>query len=231
MPNTDAIVQRAQKKAINLSETQDGSWHAYYIWQGQEYGLDGEEPEALLDDMEALTEILAQDDTYQLEYNEDLDRYIIDVEGETDQFIDQSLAKAFAQAKNAVMTRMQKAEEERKARAASKPEPEVSSGRTTLKQPKRGNGPDPVEAKPLEERAQIPVDLPPEVVKAMVGLLDTLRQLLANEHVMTIALQAERSMRAPDPDQGKIVREAAPFTPPPAEIQTPPKPKRGLKKS
>lgn len=113
MASPDKYVAAAQKRGATLTEGDEG-WHGSFVHDGQEYTLDSDTIEELADDMDALINCLTEDDTYSLDYNDDTDRYIVEVEGFDEPFSDQSLAKAFAAAKGALMAKLAKAEEARK---------------------------------------------------------------------------------------------------------------------
>lgn len=212
MPNTDSIIARGQKRGISISENEDDTWHASYVWEGREFTLDNEDPQKLLDDMEALAEIFAQDDTYTLEYNEDLDRYILTVEGTDKTFTHQTLAKAFAEAKADVMDRMTKQEEARR----PKPEPEAPKTRA-----RKGaaNGPAenavPEAAMTVGRGSSTMPDLPLPVANAVVGLLNALSELLS----MVASPAAAKPFKPAQPEEPFIE---------PAEPATPAPKKRGL---
>lgn len=160
-----------------MSQDEDGIWHGAYSWEGQEYTLDNEDPEALLDDMEALNEVLSQDDTYALEYNDDLDRYIIEVQGSEEQFSDQVLAKAFAAAKADVMKRAKAEEDARRAREAAAQKAEKAEAKPEKAEPKpRGRRPSNGGPEPTTEARPMP-DLPAPVAAAVVGFLTALSDL------------------------------------------------------
>lgn len=205
-----ALTARAQKRGINISKDADGVWVGSYSWEGQEYTLDNEEPEALVDDMEALVEILAQDDTYEMEYNEDLDRYIIAVEGSEEQFSDQVLAKAFASAKADVMKRAQaKEDERRKAEAAAAEKPKTRSSR---KNGTPAPEPEPASGMTVGRGTSTMPDLPLPVADAVVGLLNALTRLLGQ-----VSGPSEEGFKPASPSENF----AEPAPPPPSR-------KRGL---
>lgn len=121
------LIDAAQKRGATLTEADDSGWHGSYVHDGQEYTLDADTLEELSDDMNALIDILTQDDTYQVDYNEDTDRYIVNVEGFDEPFSDKVLAKAFASAKGALMDKMDKAEKARQ-KAEVKAAPTKTNG-------------------------------------------------------------------------------------------------------
>lgn len=213
------LVQKAQERGINMSEDEDGSWHGSFIHDGQEYTLDNETVEGLSDDMNALVDILGQDDTYTVDYNEDADRYIVTANGFATPFSDQVLAKAFAAAQDAVMSKLAKEEDERKKREAKEAKAAAPKPAPKPAQP-QGNGPGAATASPPSAPAAgsaIAVgDLPLPVSDAVIRLINALTDLVSGA-------------------AGRIARQDAPqgegFVAAGAEAPTPTRKKRGLGKS
>lgn len=199
--DTQRLVDEAQKRGVTMTEADDGSWHGSFIHDAQEYTLDADNVEALSDDMTALVDILTQDDTYSIDYNEDADRYILSVVGIEEPFADRVLARAYAKAKDALDSKMRKQEEERKATAKpAEPAP------VRTRKPKT-NG-DPLQA---QGSAVAMGDLPLPISDAIVRLINALTDLVQG---------ANHKQRGQSP-----TNEPEPFIP------EPPKRKRGLSKA
>src|SRR5262245_16092140 len=149
----EKIIKAAQERGINIAEDDDGGWHGTFIYDGQEYSLDNDDLEALGEDMTSLADIL-ESDSYTVDYNEDLDRYMVSVVGFDEPFAAQRLADAYQQGVEALNRKLEAQEAERKAREeAAKPKAE--------EKPKRGrrptNGPEP--SAPVAASATVGGDL------------------------------------------------------------------------
>jgi uncharacterized protein (DUF885 family) len=210
------LVQKAQERGINMSEDEDGSWHGSFIHDGQEYTLDNETVEGLSDDMNALVDILGQDDTYTVDYNEDADRYIVTANGFATPFSDQVLAKAFAAAQDAVMGKLAKEEDERKKREAK--EAKAAAPKPAPK-PAKSNGEGATASPPSAPAAGSAIavgDLPLPVSDAVIRLINALTDLVSGA-------------------AGRIARQDQPqgegFVAAGAEAPAPTRKKKGLGKS
>ena len=179
------LIKAAQERGINMSQADDETWHGSFIHDGQEYTLDADTVEELSDDMHALADIMQQDDTYSVDYNGDLDRYVVEVQGFDEPFSEQTLAKAFPRAKQAYMDKMAKQEEERKAR-----EPSLKPARCAQAARQEAAATVPASAEParqprkrrLRSASRQPcrraASLPEPVAEAMVRFLDALTEKL-----------------------------------------------------
>ena len=201
----EKIVRRAQDQGFNFTESNDG-WHGSFIYEGQEYTLDNEDAQALLDDFEALAEILRQDDTYSIEYNDDADRYVLSVEGQTETFTDPVLAKAFQKAKTAVMKR----QAEQNAALPKDVEPEIIPPKPSTRK-KPGNG------APAVEDVEQPEALggsafQQQAVAALQGIQRALESIDQKLAVASAFRPPESTFREAEPTE--------PFVEP--EIETPP---------
>jgi hypothetical protein len=207
---TQDLISKAQQRGINMSEDAEGAWHGSFVHDGQEYTLDNETVEGLADDMNALVDILSEDDTYTIDYNEDADRYVIGVNGFATPFTDQVLAKAFEAAREALNEKMRKDEEARKAR---EPKPAATK-------PTKANGPkSDTASSPSAQAAGSAIavgDLPLPISDAVVRLINALTDLIAG---------AGNKMARDQQGEGFVAAGAE--SPPPAK----PSRKRGLNKS
>lgn len=166
-------VLEAQKRGINLSEDADGGWHGSFIYDGQEYTLDADTIEDLSSDMTALADIL-ESDSYTVDYNDDLDRYLVSVVGFEEPFSNQSLSVAFGMAKHALDLKMEKQEADRKKREA----PEVAAPPTEEPKAKRTRGPNKANGESATPVTIDPTGLPPQMGEAVTGFLIALSRLL-----------------------------------------------------
>jgi len=117
------LVHRAQLKGVLLVEDSKGNWRAEYNHGGELWTLDSAQPEDVLDDMDALIETLTQDDLYAADFNEDLGKYLVSVNGVEKPFVADTLREAFAMAKASVLAKAKPAEVARR-KFGKKAEPE-----------------------------------------------------------------------------------------------------------
>lgn len=213
---TDAVVTRAQERGINLSQDEEnGAWHAAYLHAGQEYSLDDNDPEALLDDMEALIEGLENEDIYDITYNADVERYVVVING-GGTHSDAVLRKAFAAAKEEVLGKVKaeaaKAAAEAKAKAppktAAKPKAKPTSPPTGIAEP--------------PQRV-----FPEHIAQALADVTVALANLMKAAGVL--AGKAASGVSNPARGNGEVTDELPEFNEPEVEQQpAPTKPKRGF---
>jgi hypothetical protein len=222
---TDAVVQRAQERGINLSQDDDnGAWHAAYLHAGQEYSLDDNDPEALLDDMEALIEALENDDIYDVNYNSDVERYVVVVNG-GGTHSDAVLRKAFALAKEEVLGKVKAEEAAAAAKAAAEAKAKAPKAATKPKAAKPTSPPVGIAEPPVARTQQI---FPEHIAQALADVTIAMANLMkacgvhAHKAVDQSGLNAAKG-------NGEIVDELPEFNEPVTEeVVTPPKPKRGF---
>lgn len=239
------LIKAAQERGINISQADDDTWHGSYIHDGQEYTLDSDTLEGLSDDMHALADIMQQDDTYQVDYNEDLDRYVVEVEGFEEPFSDQVLAKAFQNAKAAYMQKMRQQEADRKSRETKPRLSKKASGNGGGEPETVPAPPPPVDqefeqAAPQMQRgamsAQQPqptqqpaalggLDLPDAVTQAITRMLDAITEKLRGPQPTQLPAGQPSGFQLAPEHQADITRGPTPPAPPK------PKAKRGLSKT
>lgn len=194
---TQNLISAAQQRGITMSEDDEGAWHGSFVHDGQEYTLDNENIEGLADDMNALVDILSQDDCYTVDYNEDADRYLVTANGFNEPFTDQVLAKAFAAAKEALEGKMRQQEEERKAR-----EPKPAPAK-----PSKGNGPKEPAPAQSQGSALAVGDLPLPISDAVVRLINALTDLISGAGSKMQQNQGEGFVAAGAPPPAKPARK------------------------
>ena len=214
---TDAVVNRANERGINLSQDdENGAWHAAYLHAGQEYSLDDEDPANLLDDMEALIEALENDDIYDVNYNADVERYVVVVNG-GGTHSDAVLRKAFAQAKEEVLGKVKA--EEAKAAAAAKPKAAPKTKPAPKAEAKPTSPPVGIQSPPQQIFPQHIAQALADVTIAMANLMKA-----CGIHAGKAADQAGLNR-----GNGEVPEELPAFEEPITEEVVPPaKPKRGF---
>ena len=231
------LIRQAQERGINLAEAEDGSWHGSLIHDGQEYSLDGDTIEQLAADMFALSDIFREDDAYSVEYSDDLDRYLVSVQGFETPFAHATLAKAFEDARRAYhdklaqqeAERKQREDDERRRQEAAKPTPSKRMG-------KAGNGPagfvpagpptsppTGIAQPPAQPEALGGSDYQQQVIAELQGI----RRAIENIAATITAAPRNLDLASPATEFPEEWEEAAAKAKPPA----PPKKKRGLSKA
>lgn len=229
--NIDAVIQRAQERGITLSEDKNGNWTAFYLHADEEFTLDGTKPLEVLDDMEALIESLNRDDLYNVEYSEDLGRYLVYVNGVEKPFSHETLRGAFAQAKASVLkTKGPNDELEPKVESKPAPKPEPKPEPEILPPPPAKAkaakpAPAPVPEPGIEANAAAAI--PPAITDAIADLLGAVTNLVTIASRIILADVGEATLATARAKQGNgEIPELEPFTPPEEPQATPSAPAR-----
>ncbi len=163
-----------------------------------------------------MIEALENDDIYAVDYNNDLERYVVDVNG-GETHSDVTLRKAFASAKAEVLAKA-KAKADAEA-AAAKPKAATKPAKAP-KAAKPTSPPTGVQAPPVAQQKVFPEHIAQALADVTVAMANLMRAagVFAGKAASGVANRAN----------GEIVDELPEFNEPEIEQQAPPPPKRGF---